>query len=146
MKFLILSLFFVLPNAKASCLQRETSRLSSQLVYQKCQMTEPLHIITGSFYYPEISKTALNVEYWRGSFTRENLYQIDGIEIFTDTCAQKEVYRKKTQSLGRDFDDFKVINPNLDPKIKDAPLLRALTEQDAQAAFQKLKLECQNLK
>ncbi len=146
MKILIITLVLFATQAKASCLEKETSLVSAKLVYQHCQMTEPLQFSHKSFYYPNISINDLSVDYWTGSFERENLYQIEAIEILRDTCQQKEVYRKKTQKLDRDFDEFKMLNPNLDEKIQDPSLTRPLADKEAQLGFQKLKLECEKIK
>ncbi len=144
MKKLMVLIFLAATSTQANCLKTETVILGAERVYQNCRMSEALEIATGYFYYPNISINELQIEYWKGSFERENLYQVHYQEVVTNTCTQKEVSRKDHQMMDRDFDEFKMKNPNLDPELSESAQTQPQTREEATMAFAKLKADCES--
>lgn len=108
-----------------------------------CSTTKDLKLAEELISYPKISVGPIKVRFWEGEIVKHVTYEQVFKHEFVNICTGVLTYSKEKTYKGIYPLEFKIINPNLDPEIRESFRLAPLTNAEANQAWQNLKQECE---
>ncbi len=108
-----------------------------------CEPGEELRLGRKLVSYPQMQENPYEVEYWTGSYTRSVKAVRNYLHEAIDRCMDRTIVSERKTKTESWTQEFQIHNPNLDYDIFASYQLVPMSNDQAQAAFIKAKLDCE---
>lgn len=128
---------------RGKCVEEYVRKIGEVVSASSCKEDNKLELRWATQSYPNLTQNPRRVQYWEGGYYREVTVTQKFLSRLVNVCSGKILTQDTYSEVTKYNQDYKVINPNLDPTIKESFMLVPLTQEEANQELIEARKRCE---